>query len=107
MFVRSGKGPGVPPRCQTQAPALRAVGVGAQEEGCSTEACILARLLELPFSESADTCLSHFCRLKSLVLPRRARAIFDVLVKAGLAKDFTQAREIVKNYVRDFLDLPF
>lgn len=73
----------------------------------ATEADLLSAILEQPaFAGDPEACIYHFCRLKQIAAPRRARAVFDVLVVAGKAKDFQTARESVKNYLIDYLQLP-
>ena len=81
-------------------------GRGLENVGHQDEAEILSIILSQPYSAGAEPCLLHFCRLKGVEPPRRGRAIFDVLVKAGQAKDFQAARAQVVAYLRDYLDMP-
>ena len=73
----------------------------------SAEANFLSWILAQPgFPGDEEACLYHFCRLKQIAAPWRARGIFDVLVATGVAKDFADARNLVKKYLIDYLQLP-
>ncbi len=106
MFYKPTIGPRLPPGGQAPGLPAQPLENPGRQRNVISEADLLAVILEAPFAEGSDTYLAHFCRLKQIVPPRRSRAIFDVLVTAGKAKDFPAAQEVVKTYLRDYLDMP-
>lgn len=78
---------------------------GKAPSGCPAEikrrAEIAGEILQLPADAGGETLLQLFCRLQNLPPPRRTRAVFDVLVRNGRARNFPHAVTAVVDWLRD------
>lgn len=66
------------------------------------QADIIAGLLDLPVDAQGESLRDYFCRLHGLVSPRRSRAIFDVLIASGYARNFPAAVEFVRVWLKEW-----
>lgn len=63
---------------------------------------LVGQLLDLPVDGEGETLLNLFCRLHNLPPPRRARGVFDVLIRDGKARNFPAAVAIVVAWLREW-----
>lgn len=62
----------------------------------------IALLLDTPIDERGESLLHYFCRIHCLTPPRRSRAIYDIVVASGHAKNFPCAVDFVVRWLKDW-----